>query len=219
MQLPGPVIIRQPGFEKGRPTRRVAGFEKPMDALMRRMGVPRIFGKRTLDQPGPDFDCACFDIGPPEIAEKPPILAPRSRQFLEQRQLGLVMIQPSAEPEKTEHAECKGQRQRVPRKFRCLGVDDVQCLRREPSDRKRDRIDVPFLAHRDTVAQRLGPHRCRPRLGHSRLQLQQAGICDVRERKIGVVSNGAPQTLLGAGVRRQQQIDRRHIIADSLGGG
>ena len=35
VQLPGPVIIRQPGFEKGSPTRRVAGFEKPMDALVR----------------------------------------------------------------------------------------------------------------------------------------------------------------------------------------
>jgi hypothetical protein len=153
------------------------------------------------------------------MGEKPPILAPRWRQFLEQRQLGLVMIGPSTEPEKTEHAECKGQRQRVPRKFRCLGVDDGQCLRRESPDRERDRIDVPFLAHRDTVAQRLGPHRCRPRLGQSRLQLQQAGMRDVRERKIGVICNGSCEALLGTGICRQQQVDPRHIIADSLGGG
>jgi hypothetical protein len=79
-----------------------------MDALVRRMGVPGISGQRTLDQPGPDLDRAGFDISPPEIAEKPPILAPRWRQFPEQRQLGLVMIKPSTEPEKTEHAECKG---------------------------------------------------------------------------------------------------------------
>jgi hypothetical protein len=105
VQLPSPVIIRQPGFEKDSPTRRVPGFEEPMDALMCRMGVPRISSQRTLDQPGPDLDCAGFYIGPPEIAEKPPILAPRWRQFLEQSQLGLVMIDPSAEPEKTEHAE------------------------------------------------------------------------------------------------------------------
>ena len=85
MQLPSPVIIRQPDFEKGGATRRVTGFEKPMDALVRRMGIPRIAGQRTLDQPGPDLDRAGFDIGPPEIAEKPLILAPRWRQFLEQR--------------------------------------------------------------------------------------------------------------------------------------
>ena len=78
---------------------------------------------------------------------------------------------------------------------------------------------MPFFADRDAVAQRLGPHRCRPRLGHPRLQLQQAGIRDVRERKIGIIRNGARQTLLGAGVRRQQEIDSRHIIVDSLGRG
>ena len=51
------------------------------------------------------------------------------------------------------------------------------------------------------------------------LQLQQAGVRDVRERKIGVIGNGARQTLLGAGIRRQQQVDPRHIIVDSRGGG
>lgn len=164
MQLPGPVIIRQPGFEKGGAARRVTGFEKPMDALVRRMGISRIAGQRTLDQPGPDLDCAGFDIGPPEIAEKSPILTPKWRQFLEQRQLGLVMIKPPAEAEKAEYAECEGQRQCVPRIRRCMRADHSQSFRREASDRERDCIDVPFFAGRDALAKRLGPRRCRPRL-------------------------------------------------------
>jgi hypothetical protein len=42
---------------------------------------------------------------------------------------------------------------------------------------------------------------------------------DVRERKFGVIGNGARQTLIGSGVRRQQQVDPRHILVDSRGGG
>jgi hypothetical protein len=100
-----------------------------------------------------------------------------------------------------------------------MRLNHSQCLRRESPDRERDRIDVPFLAHRDTVAQRLGSRRRCPRLRQSRLQLQQAGMRDVRECKIGVVCNGACEALLGSGIRRQQQVDPRHIIVDSRDGG
>jgi hypothetical protein len=40
----------------------------------------------------------------------------------------------------------------------------------------------------------------------------------MRERKIGITFRRALQQLVGAGVGRQQQVDRRHIEFDGLGG-
>ena len=76
-----------------------------MDALVRRMGIARIAGERAFDQPGPGGHFAGFDVSPTQIAEKPPVVTPVWRQFLEQRQLRLVMIEPPAEAEQPKDAE------------------------------------------------------------------------------------------------------------------
>jgi hypothetical protein len=127
------------------------------------------------------------------------------------------MIEPPAEPEEPKNPE--RQRQRVPRVFANMSADQRQCLRGRAFNREGDRLDVPLLADRETVAQCLGPSRGLFRLGHARLKLQQAGARDMREGKIGIAFRRALQELVGADIRRQEQVDGRHILRDSLGGG
>src|SRR5580700_3422534 len=91
--------------------------KKAVDALVRRVSVPRVAGERALDQPGAFLDLAGLDVGPAEIAEKPPIVTPMRRQFFEQRQLRLVMVAPPAETQKTKHPESQGEGERVSRIF------------------------------------------------------------------------------------------------------
>jgi hypothetical protein len=50
-------------------------------------------------------------------------------QFLQQRQLRLVMIEPAAEPDEPEDAERQRQRQRIPRVFGGMGANQCECLR------------------------------------------------------------------------------------------
>ena len=100
-----------------------------------------------------------------------------------------------------------------------MRVDQRQCLGRGAFDRTRDRVDVPLLPGRDAAAQLLRPRRCRPRRGHSGLKLQQAGTRDVGERKIRIGRESALEQLCSTGIRRQQQVDRCHIVADCCGGG
>ena len=86
-------------------------------------------------------------------------------------------------------------------------------------DRQRDCFDVPALAHRDAVRERLSA-RCRLlSIPHLRAKLQQSGARDVREREIGIGSERAVQPCLGAGPGRQQQIDPRHVVLDGGSGG
>jgi hypothetical protein len=140
-------------------------------------------------------------------------------QFLEQRQLRLVVIEPPAEAAQPKDAERQRQRQRVSRVLGDMRVDQRQCLGRGAFDRARDRVDVLLLSGRDAAAQLLCPSHCRPRLGHSGLKLQQAGTRDVGERKIGIGRESALQQFCGPGIRRQQEVDRRYIVADCCGGG
>jgi len=102
--MPGSLIIRQPSIEEGRPATFVTGFEEAMDPLMGGMRIAWIAGQRALDQSSPRSDLSGFDIGPASIAEKPPIIAPERRQFLQQRQLCLVMVDPPAESEQPKNA-------------------------------------------------------------------------------------------------------------------
>ena len=68
-----------------------------MHALVCRMSIVQVAGERALDQPGALRNLPSFDVGPAEIAEKPPIVAPVRRQLFEQSQLRLVMVAPPAE--------------------------------------------------------------------------------------------------------------------------
>src|SRR5262249_8985717 len=97
--MPCPVVIRQPILDKAGAIVRVARLKKTMNTLVRCMRVAPIAGERALDQLGPLRDLTGFDVGPAEITEKPPIVAPMRRQFLEQSQLRLMMIAASAKPQ------------------------------------------------------------------------------------------------------------------------
>ena len=59
----------------------------------------------------------------------------------------------------------------------------------------------------------------RPRLPDPRLQLQEPGVRDLRQREIGVGGERPLQPGIGPGGGRQQQIDRRDVIGDRLGRG
>ena len=219
VEMPRSVVIFQPCLYKTRTPRCVAQFEETMYALVRRMGVPRVAGERTLDQPGPKGDLACFDVGPTQIAEEPPIVTPIGRQFLQERQLHLVVIALPAEAEEPKDLERQRQGQRVARVFRSMSANERQRLGRGSFDSQRNHVDVSLLPDRDARPERLRPHHGLPRLRDSGLQLQQAGTGDVREREIGIGGESALQQLCGTSIRRQQQINRRHMIVERLGGG
>jgi hypothetical protein len=97
MEMTGPIIAIEPVLDKGGTARRIARLEEAMSALMRRVGIARIGGERSLDQTGAGRDISGLDVGPAEIAKKPPIVTPMRRQCFEQRQLRLMVIAPSAE--------------------------------------------------------------------------------------------------------------------------
>ena len=216
MQLPLPGVVRQPFCEKRSAAGGVAHFEKAVGALMRGMSVPRVAGERTLDERDTGGNVSGLDIGPPQITEEPPVVAPLRRQLLKQRQLRLVVIDPPAEAEEAENTERQGQRQCIPGVFRGVLAHQRQRRFSRAFDRQRHRIDMPPLAGRNALAQRLGARCCRPRLWYPRLELEQAGSRDMREGEVGIGRNSAPEALLGSGICRQQQIDSRDIIIDRL---
>ena len=117
MQMPGSGIIRKPGLDKGDTAGCVARFKIAVDTLVSGVSIAPIAGERTLDQPGADGYLASFNVGPAQIAEKPPIIAPERRQFLQQRQLCLVMVDPPTEAEQPKNAKRERQLQSIPRIF------------------------------------------------------------------------------------------------------
>ena len=125
-------------------------------------------------------------------------------QFLEQRQLRFMMIDPSAEAEESEDTERQRQRKCVSRIFRGMRADYRQRLGRGTFDRESDGLDMLSFADRETGAQRSGPSHCLPGFGHSCLKLQQAGVCDVRERKFRVDVDRPREALLRTSVGRQE---------------
>src|SRR5580704_14014713 len=110
MQVSGAGVTGQPVLDEAGAARGVAGLEIAVRTLVRAMRVLRVEPKRALDQRRPLGDISGLDIGPAEIAEKPPIIrAPARRQHLEQGKLRLVVVAPAAETKEAEHAERQGQ--------------------------------------------------------------------------------------------------------------
>src|SRR5437667_3771954 len=105
MQMPGSLVPPQPVLDKGAAASRVSQLKEPVNALVRCVGIAWVAGERALDELDPDRDLAGFDVGPAEIAEKPPVVTPMRCQFFKQRQLRLMVIAPSAEAEEPKDAE------------------------------------------------------------------------------------------------------------------
>ena len=97
VKMTGAFVPFQPVLDEAGTAGRVTRLEETVDPLMRRVGITRVAGERAFDQAGAGRDLSGLDVGPAEIAEKPPILAPMWRQFFEQLELSLVMIAPSTE--------------------------------------------------------------------------------------------------------------------------
>ena len=203
MQISRPVIALQPVFDKGGTAGGVARFEKAVDALMRCMGIARVSAEGSLDQPGPGGNLPGFDVGPAEVAEKPPIIIPVRRQFFKQRQLRLVMVAPAAETQKAKHPEREGQRERVSRIVRGVRMNHRQRLDCSSLDGQRNCLDVSSLPRGHAAAERFCPRRCRLGLRYPRTKLQQAGACDVGQRKGGIDRKGALQLFFSAEIGRE----------------
>jgi hypothetical protein len=98
-------------------------------------------------------------------------------------------------------------------------LDQRQRSRRVARDRAGDRLDMTNFARRSPHRQRRRAFSRRPRLPDPRLQLQEPGARDLRQREIGVGGERPLQPGIGPGGGRQQQIDRRDVIGDRLGRG
>ena len=97
VQVSRAVIAFEPALDKAGAVGRIARLEETMGALVSRVGIARVPRELTLDHPGTGRNRTRFYMGPAEIAEKPPVVAPMRRQFLEQRQLRLVLVAAPAE--------------------------------------------------------------------------------------------------------------------------
>ena len=176
-------IAGQPCVDEGGAVRLVPALVQDVCPRMRPVRIARRQRERSLDE-------RRARRPPPRLrqreamhAEKPPVLAIRAGQRVEQRGQRLVPVLAPAEPDQPVHARGRREHHGVARKLDEVLGNRGKRAHRIPLHRDGERLDVPALPRRASRRQHASAPRRFPRLRHARLQLEAPRAPDVGQRK------------------------------------
>jgi len=187
-------------------------FVEHMHADVCAMSIAWIASEALLDQIPRLVESSALAGGECKHAEKPPVRAVMRGQTVQQFEEFFFALLVTRETDQAEHAGRRRERHRIQRILCDVSLRRGKRIPRFSLDRERDCINVALLARRRTHRQ-FASSGCRgPRLRH--VCHQKHCPCEryVRERKIRIGFERAPEVRLGAGDRRQNAV-RAHDVS------